>query len=58
MFCVVKKLYGIYNEEIVSKHRAEETANKKCEEAKRKHELYLSSGGWKTDGTEFYVKEL
>ena len=58
MFCVMKKLYGIYDEEIVSKHRTKEMANKKCEEAKRKHEFHLSVSGWRTDGTEFYVKEI
>ena len=58
MFCVIKKPYGIYNEEVVSRHRTKEMANKKCEEVKQKHELNLYAGGWKADGTEFYVKEI
>lgn len=53
MFYVMKKPYGIYEPEIVSKHKTKENAERNRKEAEKKHESFLSAGGFKTDGTQF-----
>lgn len=57
MYYVMKRPYGIYKPEVISKHKTKEVAEKNREKAKKKHELYLSASSFKTDGTEFYVEE-
>lgn len=57
MFYLMKKPYGIYEPVIISKHKTKENAEKKREIEEDKHKTLLSIGGFKTDGTIFYVEE-
>ena len=44
-------------EDVISKHRYKDIAEDKCLKAEEKHKMFLSIGGFRTDGTEFYVIE-
>ena len=56
MFYVIRKNRD-NTEEIISKHRYRDIAEEKCEKAKKRHEIFLGIGGFRTDGTRFYVIE-
>jgi hypothetical protein len=56
MFYVIRKNRD-GTEEIISKHRYKDIAEERCEKATERHRMFLGIGKFRTDGTEFYVKE-
>lgn len=56
MFYVIRKNRD-GTEEIISKHRYKDIAEEKCNKAEEKHKMFLRISGFRTDGTDFYVKE-
>lgn len=56
MFYVIRKNRD-GTEEIISKHRYKDIAEEKCNKAEERHKMFLCIGGFRTDGTDFYVRE-
>lgn len=56
MFYVIRKNRDD-TEEIISKHRYKDIAEEKCNKAEERHKMFLGIGGFRTDDTEFYVRE-
>lgn len=56
MFYVIRKNRD-GTEETISKHRYKDIAEERCEKAAERHRAFLGIGKFRTDGTEFYVKE-
>lgn len=55
MFYVIRKNRD-GTEEIISKHRYKDIAEEKCNKAEERHKMFLGIGGFRTDGTDFYVR--
>ena len=56
MFYVIRKNRD-GTEEAISKHRYRDIAVDKCNKTEERHKMFLRIGGFRTDGTEFYVRE-
>ena len=55
MFYVIRKNRD-GTEDVISKHRYKDIAEDKCNKAEEKHKMFLGIGGFRTDGTYFYVR--
>lgn len=56
MFYVIRKNRD-GTETTISTHRYRDIAEMKCNKAEEKHKMFLNIGGFRTDCTEFYVRE-
>lgn len=56
MFYVIRKNRD-GTEEIISKHKYRDIAEEKRYKVEERHKMFLGIGGFRTDNTEFYVRE-